>query len=177
MLLIALTRVIQMTTKRGIIITVAIFSIIAGSSFAVWIVPQNGVGSSFVVSDYKNELDSIMERHSLIVTQMGSDVKGLTNKVISPDDYIQRAQVSSSQITSLMSELIQTNPPLEWKLSYGNYVESLKKYNDYLIETISFANKLKGGLSPDNLNDEILKMNSLGREWVSFKSRSNETRP
>ena len=154
-----------------------ILSVIAGSSFAVWIIPQNGVGSSFVVSDYKNELDSIRERHSLIVTQMESDLKGLTKKIISPDDYIQNAQVSSSQITSLISELIQTNPPLEWKQSYGNYGESLKKYNDYLTETISFANKLKGGMSPDDLNDEILKMNSLGRESVSFVSRSNESRP
>jgi hypothetical protein len=165
-----------MASKKGIIITGAILAAIAAASFMVWFMPQNH-GSSFIVSDYGNELDSVMERHSLISNEVDTDLKRLSNKTLSSDDYIVKAQVSSSQITSLITELIESNPPSEWKQSYFNYDEALKKYNDYLTETISFANKMKNGISPNDLSDEMSKIESIEKESDSFIVKSNETRP
>src|SRR5579885_241269 len=165
-----------MASKKGIIITGAILAAIAAASFMVWFMPQNH-GSSFIVSDYGNELDSVMERHSLISNEVDTDLKRLSNKTLSSDDYIVKAQVSSSQITSLITELIESNPPSEWKQSYFNYDEALKKYNDYLTETISFANKMKNGISPNDLSDEMSKIESIEKESDSFIVKSNETKP
>ena len=165
-----------MATKKGLIITVIILAVISGASFVVWFLPQNH-GSSFVVSDYKSELDSVKERHSLIAADMESNLNGLLDKTVSPDNFTSQAQISSSQITSLITEVVESNPPAEWKHSYGAYYESLKKYNDYLAETISLANKIKGEASSSDISDEMSKLDSLKKESDSLASDSNQTRP
>ena len=165
-----------MATRKGVVITLIILAAIAAASFAVWTVPQNR-GSSIVVSDYRNELEGVKERHGLIVTEMESDLKELLDKTLSPDDFISKAQTSSGQVTSLITELIESNPPVEWRESYLNYAESLKKYDEYLTETISLASKMKGAVSQVDLNEEITKMDSLKKESDLLVVKSNETRP
>ena len=165
-----------MATKKGIIITVAILAVISSASFVVWILPQNH-GSSIIVTDYKSELDSVKERHLLITTAIESNLKGLSDKSMSPDEFINQTQISSSQVTSLISELIESNAPTEWKQSYGAYFESLKKYNDYLSETISLANKMKSGISTSALNDEMSKLDSLKKESDALVTKSDQIRP
>jgi len=165
-----------LATRKGIIITATILAVIAAASFVVWVVPQNR-GSSFVVSDYRGEIESIRERHMLIETEMESDLKELLNKTLSPDDFIVKAQTSSAQVTALITELIESNPPVGWRESYLNYDESLKKYNECLTELISLANKMKGGISPVDLKEEILKIGSLKKESDSLVEKSNETHP
>lgn len=165
-----------MANKKGVIATVLILAAIAAASFVIWIIPQNR-GSSLVVSDYRGELNGVIERKSVIATEMDSDLKGLLEKSILPNDFINRAQVSSSQIISLISELIESNPPIEWKSSYLNYAESLKKYTDYLTETISLANKMNGPITDSNLEDEITKIDSLRKDSDSLAEKSNQTMP
>jgi hypothetical protein len=166
-----------MVSKKGIIITVAILVAISGASFVVWVLPQNHGGSSIIISDYKSELDSVKERQSLISSTIESNLKALSEKSMTPDEFINQTQVSSSQVTSLISELIETNAPTEWKQSYGAYFESLKKYNDYLSETISLANKMKSGISPSDLNDEMSKLDALKNESDTLATKSDQTRP
>jgi hypothetical protein len=156
-----------MATKKGIIITIVILVVIAGASFAIWLLPQNH-GSSFVVSDYKSELDSVQARHSLITVEMESNLKELLDKTMTPDEFISKAQASSSQVTSLISEMIESNPPAEWNHRYGNYFESLKKYNDYLAEAITLASKMKEGISPTDFSNEISKLHTLKKESDSL---------
>ncbi len=165
-----------MASKKGVIATVLILAAIAAASFVIWIVPQNR-GSSLIVSDYKSELNGVIERKSIITTEMDSDLKGLLEKSILPDDFINRAQVSSSQVISLISELIESNPQTEWKSAYLNYAESLKKYTDYLTETISLATKMKGPITDSNLNDEITKIDSIRKDSDYLAEKSNQTRP
>jgi hypothetical protein len=165
-----------MASKKGIIVTIAILAGISVASFVVWFMPQNH-GTTFVVTDYGNELDSVTQRHLLISSEITTDLDELSNKTLSADDFIVKAQTSSSQITSLITELIESNPPTDWKSSYLNYDEALKKYNDYLTETISLANKMKNNISPSDLNDEMSKIESIKKESDSFVTKSNETRP
>src|SRR2546426_10595099 len=165
-----------MATRKGIVVTAIILVAISAASFVIWIVPQNR-GSSFVVSDYKSELESVRERQTLIATEMESGLKELLDKTLHPDDFVTRAQTSSAQVTSLITELIESNPPVEWRESYLNYDESLKKYNEYLTEAISLASKMKDGMSQVGLNDEITKMDSLKQESYLLVVKSNETHP
>jgi len=165
-----------MATRKGIVVTAIILVAISAASFVIWIVPQNR-GSSFVASDYKSELESVRERQTLIATEMESGLKELLDKTLPPDDFVTRAQTSSAQVTSLITELIESNPPIEWRESYLNYDESLKKYNEYLTESISLAKKMKGGISLVDLNEEISKIDSLKKESNSLVRKSNETRP
>ena len=166
-----------MITRKGIIITVAMLTAISGASFVVWVLPQNHGSSSIVVSDFKSELDSVKERHLLITTSIESNLKALSDKSMTPDEFINQTQISSVQITSLTSELVESNAPTEWKQSYGAYFESLKKYNDYLTETISLANKMKSGISPSDLNDEMAKLDALKKESDAMITKSDQTRP
>ncbi|MDE1769472.1 MAG: hypothetical protein KGI28_02825 [Thaumarchaeota archaeon] len=165
-----------MATKKGIIITITMLAVISGASFVIWFLPQNH-GSSVVVSDYKSELDGLKEKQSLIATEMDSSLKGLSDKSITPDEFINKTQVSSSQVTSLISELIESNAPTQWQQSYGAYFESLKKYNEYLTETIALANKMKSGISPSDLSDEMAKLDALKKESDTLTVKSDQTRP
>lgn len=167
---------VRMASKKGIVITAVILGAIAAGSSVVWILPQNG-GSSVVVSDYGNEIDGVKERHALIMDEMDSDLKGLLNKTLSPDDFVTMAQTSSSQTTSLISELIEANPPPEWRTSYLTYDEALKKYNDYLTETISLADKMKSGISSSDLSDEVSKLGSLKNDTDSLIVRAGLAKP
>ncbi len=151
-------------------------AVISGASFVVWVLPQNH-SSSVIVSDFKSELDSVKERHLLITTAIDSNLKGLVDKSMSPDEFINQTQISSSQVTSLISELVESNAPTEWQQSYGVYFESLKKYNDYLSETISLANKIKNGISTSDLNDEMSKLDALKKESDALVTKSDQTRP
>lgn len=130
-----------------------------------------------VVSDYGNELEGVKDRHSLIIAAMDSNLKDLMNKTVTPDDFVSMAQTSSSQTTALISELIQVNPPPEWRASYINYDEALKKYNDYLSETIVLANMMKGNASTPDLTNEMSKIGSLRNDTYSFIEKANETKP
>ncbi len=165
-----------MATKKGIIVTIIILVAIAAGSSVLWILPQNG-GTSIVVSDYGNEIESVKERHTMIMSEMDANLKSMLNNTLSPDDFVAVAQTSSSQVTSLISEMIESNPPAEWKASYLNYDEALKKYNDYLAETILLANKVKGGISPSEMSDEMSKLDLLKNETDSFIAKSNAVKP
>lgn len=168
--------ILGVATKKGIILTAIILSIITAASFSIWLIPQHE-NSSFVISDYRSELDSIKERHEVIIKEIDADWKNLVAGSLSPDDFIARAQTSSSQINSLLSELIESRSPQEWHESYLNYGEALKKYNDYLTETIVVANKVKGGASFDDLKEELQKLDTMKKEFESFTIKANETKP
>src|SRR5437016_5988232 len=163
-------------TKKGIILTAIILSIITAASFAIWFIPQHE-NSSFVISDYRSELDSIKERHVVIIKEIDDDWKNLLADSLSPDDFIARAQTSSSQINSLLSEIIESRAPQEWRESYLNYGEALKKYYDYLTETIVIANKVKNNVSINDLQGELQKLDGLKKESESFVIKSNKTKP
>src|SRR5579883_1931033 len=165
-----------MASRKGIIVTGIILAAIGGASFMIWFLPQNH-GSTFVVSDYKAELDSVKEKQSLIIADTDAGMKGLSDRTVSPDNYTSQAQVASSQVSSLVTELVESNPPAEWKQSYGAYYESLKKYNDYLAETMSLANKVKSGAPQSEISDEMSKITSLKQESDTLAAKSDQARP
>jgi hypothetical protein len=162
--------------KRGIAITAAILGAITAASFSIWLIPQSD-DSSFVVSDFRSYLESIKERHGVIDEEIENDLQGMLAGTTSPDDFIIKAEASTSQINSLIIEITKSDAPQEWHESYLNYGESLKSYNSYLREAIVMANKIKGDISDRELQESIETLDSIKKESESFALKSDETKP
>jgi len=162
--------------KRGIIVTIAILAVITGVSFSTWLIPQKE-DASFVVSDFKDHLESIQARQKVIADEIETDFQAMRAGTVSPDDFIIRSKASTSQINVLIIELVESKAPKEWHESYLNYGESLKSYNSYLREVIVMANKMKGDISDKELQESIETLDSIKKESESFALKSDETKP
>lgn len=163
-----------MAKKRGIIITAAILAAITAVSFSMWFIPQNE-NSSFVVSDFKANLDDTQTKQKVISDEIETDLQAMLAGTVTPDNFIMRAEASASQINALIIELIGSGAPQEWHESYLNYGESLKSYNSYLRETIVLANKIKDGNS--DIQENLAKLNVLKIETETFALKADETKP
>lgn len=163
-----------MAKKRGIIVTIAILAAITAASFSVWLIPQNE-DASFVVSDFKDHLESIQTRQQVISDEIETDLQAMLAGTVTPDNFIMRAKVSTSQINALIIELVESGASQEWHESYLNYGESLKSYNSYLRETMVLANKIKEGNS--NIQENLERLDVLKKESEAFALKANETKP
>jgi uncharacterized protein (DUF885 family) len=162
-----------MASKKGIAITVIILVAITAASFLFWVIPQENP-STLVVSDYKNYLDGVKKIHEVLQESIETEFQNLVDGKMSPDEYIAITEVTSSQVTVQISEFVTSKPPEEWQDSYISYMESLKKFNSYIIETKVAANMLKEGqIDPDIIE----KIESLRSEYQELINKSNELRP
>ena len=91
-------------TKKGIILTAIMLSIITAASFSIWLLPRYE-NPGTLISDYRSELDSVKERHGVIINETSDELKNMLAGSLSYDDFITRAQTSSSQVNSLLSLL------------------------------------------------------------------------
>ncbi|MGQ0639078.1 MAG: hypothetical protein ACT4N1_07005 [Nitrososphaerota archaeon] len=165
-----------MVKKRGIAITTAILGAITAASFSIWLIPQSD-DSSFVVSDFRSHLGSIKERHGVVAEEIENDLQSMLAGTTSPDDFILKAEASTSQINSLIIEIAKSEAPQEWHEIFLNYGESLKSYNSYLREAIVMANKMKGDVSDKELQESLETLEGIKKESESFALKSDETRP
>ncbi len=165
-----------MVKKRGIAITAAILGAITAASFSIWLIPQSD-DSGFVVSDFRSHLESIKERHGVVAEEIENDLRSMLAGTTSPDDFILKAEASTSQINSLIIEIAKSEAPQEWHESFLNYGESLKSYNSYLREVIVMANKMKGDISDKELQESLEMLEGIKKESESFARKSDETKP
>ncbi len=162
-----------MASKKGIIITVIILVAITAASFLFWVIPQENP-STLVVSDYENYLDGVKKIHEVLQESIETEFQNLVDGKTSPDEYIAITEVTSSQVTVQISEFVTSKPPEEWQDSYISYMEALKKFNSYIVETKVAANMLKEG----QIDTEIIqKIESLRSESQELVNKSDELRP
>jgi len=162
-----------MASKKGIIVTVIILVAITAASFLFWIIPQDNP-STLVVSDYANYLDGVKKIHEVLQESIETEFQNLLDGKTSPDEYIAITEVTTSQVTVQISEFVTSKPPEEWQDSYISYMEALKKFNSYIVETKVAANMLKEG----QIDTEVIqKIESLRLESQELINKSNELRP
>jgi hypothetical protein len=162
-----------MASKKGIIITIIILAAITGASFLFWIIPQENP-TMLVVSDYENYLDGVKKIHEVLQESIDIEFQNLLDGNTSPDEYISITEVTTSQVTAQISEFITSKPSEEWQNSYIRYMEAMKKFNEYIIETKVAANMLKVG----QIDGETLqKIESLRLESQELIKKSDELRP
>ncbi len=165
-----------MATKKGIALTATILIGITAASFSVWLIPQDSE-IKFTISDYGNYIDEIIERQEIVADGIETQFQFMLDGSISPEEYVTVAELSSSQINNLAIELVRSDASQEWQQSYIHYIESLKKYNDYLRETIVVANTIENVELEGKIQEGVKALVLLKDEWRSFSLRSAETRP
>ena len=165
-----------MASKKGVAITVIILAAITSASFLLWVIPQEN-DTTFIVSDYEGYLDGAKNIHEVLQESIDIEYKNLRDGKISPDDYITITEVTSSQVTTQISEFVTSKPSEQWQESYISYMNGMKKFNEYILETKVLANQIENG----NLDEEILqtieKIQSIKAESLEYIKKSNELRP
>ena len=165
-----------MASTKGIAVTIAILVGVVAASFLVYLIPEDTT-MKIIVSDFKKHLDITKEKASMEVTSIDESFEKLMEKKTSPDEYIRIAEVSSSQINSLIIELTNSGAAQEWYDSYANYIGALKKLNEKITETIVVANLMSGDSNSNSINEIIAKIHQLETESLDLMKKSDNTRP
>ena len=165
-----------MASKKGIVITAIILAAITGASFLLWVIPQEN-DTTFIVTDYEGYLNGAKNIHEVLQESIDIEYDNLREGKISPMDYITITEVTSSQVTTQISEFVTSKPSEQWQESYISYMNGMKKFNEYILETKVLANQIENG----SLNEEILqtveKIQSIKNESIEYIKKSNELRP
>lgn len=165
-----------MASKKGITTTAIILAAITGASFLLWIVPQNNE-TTFVISNYGEYIDGVKNIHEVLQESLDIEYQNLRNGKISPGDYIIITEVTSSQVTTQISEFVTSKPPEEWTDSYINYMDAMKKFNSWIGETKVLANMIENGSTEVEMDKTIQKIESLKIESLEYVRISDELRP
>ena len=165
-----------MASTKGIAVTIAILVGVVSASFMVYLIPENTT-MKIVVSDFEKHLDITKEKASMEVAGIDESFEKLMEKKMSPDEYIRIAEVSSSQINSLIIELTNSGATEEWTESYINYIVALKKLNEKITETIVVANLMNSDNNSNSINEIIAKIHQLEIESQDLMKKSDNTRP
>ena len=156
--------------------TIVILVAITIASFFVWLTPQS-YDATFVVSDFKSHLDGIKEIHEALADGIEKEFQKMLNGDITPDQYIEVAEISSSQINSQIIQLVESKASQEWQESYLNYLDALRATNSNIRETIVVANMIKENADKQNVDEVLKKIDQLKEESKSFVSASDSARP
>ena len=165
-----------MASKKGIAITAIILAAITGASFLLWIVPQEN-DTTFIVTDYEGYLDGVKNIHEVLQESVDMEYQNLREGKISPIDYITITEVTSSQVTTQISEFVTSKPSEQWQESYINYMEGMIEFNKYILETKVLANQIENGSIDAEILETVDKIESIKTESIEHIKKSNELRP
>ena len=165
-----------MASKKGIVITGIILASITAASFLLWIVPQEN-DSTFIVTDYEGYLDGVKNIHEVLQESIDIEYRNLQDGKISPSEYIIITEVTSSQVTTQISEFVTSKPSEKWQESYISYMNGMKKFNEYIIETKVLANQIENESTDDKILETVNKIEAIKLESIEHIKKSNELRP
>jgi len=165
-----------MASKKGIVITGIILASITAASFLLWIVPQEN-NSTFIVTDYEGYLDGVKNIHEVLQESIDIEYRNLQDGKISPSEYIIITEVTSSQVTTQISEFVTSKPSEKWQESYISYMNGMKKFNEYIIETKVLANQIENESADTKILETVNKIESIKLESIEHIKKSNELRP
>ena len=168
----------DMGSKKGVAITVAILVAITIASFSVWMVNSStNTEMTIVVTDFQNHQEGITERHKIISNAIETSFSKLINEQISVDEYVRIAEVSSSQNNALLMELAYSDAPEEWQESYINRIASLKSFEAYIIETMVMANLINSDGEIEQRTEILNNIEKLKEESIQYGELANSSKP
>ena len=165
-----------MASKKGITITVIILAAITGASFLLWVIPQEN-DTTFIVTDYEDYLDGVKNIHEVLQESIDIEYQNLQDGKISPNDYITVTEVTSSQVTTQISEFVTSKPSEKWQESYISYMNGMKKFNEYILETKVLANQIENESIDTEILETVDEIESIKAEYIEHVKKSNELRP
>ena len=165
-----------MASRKGIGVTMAILVGVVAASFLVYLIPEDTT-MKITVSDFGEHLDITKERALMESSSIDESFKKLMENDMNRDEYIRIAEVSSSQILTLIIELKDSGATQEWTESYVNYIGALKKLNEMITETIVVANLMDSNDNSNSINEIIDKIHQLKTESLDLTKKSDAARP
>ena len=165
-----------MASRKGIGVTVAILVGVVAASFLVYLIPEDTT-MKITVSDFGEHLDITKERALMESSSIDESFKKLMENDMNQDEYIRIAEVSSSQILTLIIELKDSGATQEWTESYVNYIGALKKLNEMITETIVVANLMDSDDNSNSINEITDKIHQLKIESLDLTKNSDGARP
>jgi len=165
-----------MASRKGIVVTMAILVGVVAASFLVYLIPEDTT-MKITVSDFGEHLDITKERALMESSSIDESFKKLMENDMNQDEYIRIAEVSSSQILTLIIELKDSGATQEWTESYVNYIGALKKLNEMITETIVVANLMDSEDNSNSINEIIDKIHQLKTESLDLTKKSDIARP
>ena len=165
-----------MASRKGIGVTVAILVGVVAASFLVYLIPEDTT-MKITVSDFGEHLDITKERALMESSSIDESFKKLIENDMNQDEYIRIAEISSSQILTLIIELKDSGATQEWTESYVNYIGALKKLNEMITETIVVANLMDSDDNSNSINEIIDKIHQLKMESLDLTKKSDAARP
>jgi len=165
-----------MASRKGIGVTIAILVGVVAASFLVYLIPEDTT-MKITVSDFGEHLDITKERALMESSSIDESFKKLMENDMNQDEYIRIAEVSSSQILTLIIELKDSGATQEWTESYVNYIGALKKLNEMITETIVVANLMGSDDNSNSINEIIDKIHQLKTESLDLTKKSDAVRP
>lgn len=165
-----------MASKKGIAITIIILGAITGASFLVWMVPQQNE-TTFIVTDYEGYLDGAKNIHEVLAQSTEIEYQKLLDGEITPEEYIESADITSTQVTGQISEFVTSKPPEQWQESYINYMDAMKKFNLYVGETKVLANLIESQGLEQEITETTQKIETLKAESEELARLSDQSRP
>jgi len=165
-----------MASRKGIGVTIAILVGVVAASFLVYLIPEDTT-MKITVSDFGEHLDITKERALMESSSIDESFKKLMENDMNRDEYIRIAEVSSSQILTLIIELKDSGATQEWTESYVNYIGALKKLNEMITETIVVANLMDHDDNSNSINEIIDKIHQLKTESLDLTKKSDVARP
>jgi len=165
-----------MASKKGIAVTAAILVGVVAASFLVYLLPEDTT-MKISVSDFEKHLDITKERASMEIMGIDDLFTKLIDGEIEPDEYVSIAEISSSQINSLVIELTNSGATQEWSESYVNYIGALKKLNGKITETVVVANLITDDSNSNSIDEILAKIKQLEAESFDLTKKSDSSRP
>ena len=165
-----------MASRKGIGVTIAILVGTVAASFLVYLLPEDTT-MKINVSDFGKHLDDVKERAFMEDEATDGSFEKLMEKKINPDEYIRIAEVSSSQINSLIIELTNSGASQEWSESYISYIGALKKLNEKITETIVVANLMNDNANSNSIDEIVSRIHQLEVESLDLIKKSDNLRP
>ena len=165
-----------MASKKGIAVTAIILALITGASFLLWVIPQEN-DTTFIVTDYEGYLDGVKNIHEILQESIDIEYQNLRDGKISPKDYITITEITSSQVTTQISEFVTSKPSEKWEDSYISYMNGMKKFNQYILETKVLANQIENESTETEMLETINKVESIKAESLEYIQNSNKSRP
>jgi hypothetical protein len=163
-------------STKGIAVTIAILVGVVAASFLVYLIPEDTT-MKITVSDFGEHLDITKERALMESSSIDESFKKLMENDMNQDEYIRIAEISSSQILTLIIELKDSGATQEWTESYVNYIGALKKLNEMITETIVVANLMDSDDNSNSINEIIDKIHQLKTESLDLTKKSDAARP
>ena len=127
------------------------------------------------MTDYKSHLDGVKKIQEVLEESIEIEFQSMIKGDTTPREYVSATEATSSQVTAQISEFVKSKPPEEWQESYITYMEALKTFNLYVIETRIVANAITEG--SDTLEQDIQEANTLKQEYQKLIEKSDQTRP